>query len=241
MEILTLPSGRIWCIWNIGVSMEDYLYSLDATEAAKELGCSIATLIGKLTSFDYSVIPSLTEREEGDTEKWVDIRSRYPFTLIILMDKRSNDIAGYMSFVPLDGKTFMQIKTGTLIDGDIKAESIPELKPGSRCYLYLTMIFLRKEYRGTGAVNRLYSSFVKTLSGFAAKDIFFYEVALNAYTRDGERSAINLGMKLVSKGAPRGKIYSTNILQLLNSGGPMADQTLAKAYSEIGHDNVLGL
>lgn len=216
------------------ISMEHSFYSLDAEGAAKELGCSIAVLIDKLASFDYSAIPSLTEREEGDTEKWVRIRSMYPFTVIVLFDRRNNGIAGYMSFVPLDRETFMQIKAGKLIDGDIRAESIPQLKPGSRPYIYFTMIFLKEEYRHTGTVNELYRSFTKMLSEFAAKGIFFHEVALNAYTSEGERSAIHLGMKFVANGTPRGRIYSASTLQLLSSNSLMADRALAKAYSKIG-------
>lgn len=214
------------------VDMEHNLYTLDAAEAAKSLGCSIADLIIKLSSFDYDSIPVLTEREEGDTKKWVAIRSRYPFTVIVIMDRNSNDIAGYWSFVPLDEKTFKRIKDGTLIDGDIAIENIPELKPGSRCYMYITMVFLKKEYRHTDEVSIIYDSFIKILSEFVEKGVFFHEVAANAYTKEGEAFDLHLGMSFITLSAERGKIYSAKIQSILASKYLKADKKLIEAYSE---------
>lgn len=208
------------------------LYSLNATEAAKELGCSIADLIDKLSFFDYSSIPSLTEMEEGDTEKWVEIRSRYPFTITVIMDRDKNEMAGYWSFVPLDEKTFGRIKAGTMVDGDIAIENIPELKPESRCYMYMTMVFLKKEYRHTGAVSEIYNSFTKILSDFAEKDVFFYEIAANAYTKEGESFNLHLGMSFIIRSAERGKIYSAKTQSVLASEYLKAGRNLIKAYSE---------
>ncbi len=211
--------------------MANNLYFLNAAEAAKSLGCSIAGLIDKLTSFDYASIPALTEREEGDTEKWVAIRSRYPFTITVIMDCDSNDIAGYWSFVPLDEKTFRCIKGGTMIDGDIAIENIPELKPGSRCYMYITMVFLKKEYRHTDAVSAIYGSFTKILSEFAEKNIFFHEVAANAYTKEGELFDLRLGMSFITRSVERGKIYSAKTQLILASKYLRADKKLVEAYS----------
>lgn len=213
------------------VDMEHNLYTLDAAEAAKSLGYSIATLIDKLSSFDYGSIPALTEREEGDTKKWVSIRSKYPFTIAVIMDRNSNDIAGYWSFVPLDEKTFKRIKDGTVIDGDIAIENIPKLKSGSRCYMYITMIFLKKEYRHTGAVNAIYYSFAKIISELAENDVFFHEVATNAYTKEGESVALHLGMSFVIRSAERGKIYSAKTQSILASKYLKAEKKLIEAYS----------
>jgi hypothetical protein len=213
------------------VGIKHNLYPLNAGEAAKFLGCSIADLIDKLTSFDYSSIPTLTEREEGDTENWVAIRSRYPFTIIVIMDRDRNDIAGYWSFVPVDEKTFKRIKSGTMIDGDIALENIPELKPGSRCYMYITMVFLKKEYRHTDAVGAIYDSFTETFSKFAEKDIFFHEVAANAYTEEGKSFGMRLGMSFVTHSAERGEIYSAKTQLILASKYLNASEKLIKAYS----------
>lgn len=101
------------------------------------------------------------EKYQGEIDKYNYFFDLNPESFIFVLDKNTNNMAGYLLFVPLKGKTYNQLKSGNYIDVSlIKKEDITSLTNGIN-NLYLYSMIVSPAYRGKGLADILVDEFIK--------------------------------------------------------------------------------
>ncbi len=193
-----------------------------------KMGWNFDTLLDDLIELDYEDIRGLSIKDEGTHLEWVGIVKKSPDSARILIDKKG--IVGYWHFFALTDKIFNYAKSGKLVESHINKDEVYSLKKPGRYKMYFSVIVLVPELRDTGTIRLLDRSFYEAIEKYARKGVYFDEICLNTYTRDGFKRAKQFGMKKIARDVSKGDMYWLDFPTFLAKN--CHNKTLLKLYKK---------
>jgi len=136
---------------------------------------------------------------------------RNPLIYILLKDRKSTEVVGYINAMPLFDQTFQEICNGSVdiaeLEHKIRRYDIPDFYR-----IYICSIGVLEEYRTPGNLCRLLDAFFLRVYRLAQKNIYVLDVVTDAATGEGEQMCISFGMHTTNRTSHDFPIYRTRML-----------------------------
>lgn len=201
-------------------------------------GWSLKKLVHRGVELDYECMKGLTGADEGTHSQWLGVLKKSMGTEQYLVDGRYN-LLGYWHFVALRENYYKALMKGVFVDSQVTANAIYSLDRPGRYHMYIIEVLLLPSLRDTDAIVMLDDSFYEVVGTFAKRRVYFSDISLNAYTRDGLKRARKLGMRYVTNDTSRGTIYSCSFIDYIKRNAKR-HKSLIKAYeAEFGKESAI--
>ncbi len=125
-----------------------------------------------------------------------------------------------------------------LLDSQIKPSSIYPLNKKGFYTIYIVETLLVPKYKDTNAIVMLDYSFFDAIYDFAKEGVYFTEVLVDAFTADGRKWCVNLGMKLVAKNTLHRDMYYMDFEDFVLKNAPKRTNLIKAYFRHFKHDNL---
>jgi hypothetical protein len=184
----------------------------------------------EFNNYDYAVLP------EGLSKKWILINNDiHTFVLY----EESNELAGYISGMPLKDSAFEKIKTGKITDSEIQENDIMPFTKNAELKIYIMCMATKKNVRQyrcghfNEVTQKLFSGFFNKLIEYWENDnIKIIEFAAVAWTPQGINVCKLLGMEQIYRDRFDHPIFclNTHKYKRLNTNYIQGIDNLINAY-----------
>ena len=195
-------------------------------------GWDARELLHELLRIDYATLEGLDAESAGFADQWAPIFAEHPDTWRVLVD--GERIAGYWHFAPLFPSDYALVERGELLDQDITIDRCEAFELPGHYRIYVCQACLLPEYRTTGNIRMLYTSFFDVLARLAAEDVFVSHVCANAYTPAGAALCRTFQLPAGPGHSHAGRVHAGTIAQVLESGFGRRLAELRERYAREG-------
>lgn len=224
--------------WAMQEQSTDNRYFIRGYEYLGASGIDEEELLDRLISIDVSLVPRLTQQDEGSAEQWAPIFHSSPFTWRLLT--WGDQVVGYWHYVLLKDEFFEQVKDGILRDSEINPTMLdfPSLVDMTKNYkMYIIMIGVHGSHQHLGPGSKLVRSFVTEIERSASNGLFMSDFVAVAYTPQGLSLCQDFGMHRIGRhrAAREGElaeIFYASGLQVASNGHLSRHPKIARAYSQ---------
>lgn len=193
-------------------------------------------LARRLIEIDHTLIPNLTEKDEGTAEQWAKIFRASPFTWKVLT--YADQIIGYWQYVYLQDAYFDLVKAGKLHDSEIDVSMLdfPSLLNEQKTYkMYIIMIGVHSAHQHLGVGAILLSHLIKQIQRDAENGFFCAQFAAVGHTPDGVKLCRELGMDFIgrhasSDGSQLAEVFHAPARQIVTTGCLSRYPKLVRSY-----------
>jgi hypothetical protein len=161
-------------------------------------------MIGECVRLDASVFePSTCATLEQCLEWW----NCSPGIYLLVQDKMTGAIAGYINHMAVVDEVANRILTGNLIDPQISCNDIAPLEIPGLYRLFLCSIVIDRRLRHSVALRVLCDAFVDRVYRLAQNDIYFSDIIADAFTSHGQQLCRHIGMKPICSSVHRSIVF----------------------------------
>lgn len=178
---------------NRGVNFNSYFGS-DVTEE----------MISQAIDIDSCVY---TGHLKGMYDTCVGWWKKNPEIYVMLEDKKTNKIVGYINAMPINDDLYQKIRNGESIDTAITPDDIETYNENKAYKLYFCSIAIHPDYHNTNAFKRLINQFMLHIFELHERGINFSSYIADAVSAVGEKMCKYIGLKYVNDTKHKSKIF----------------------------------
>ena len=166
---------------------------IEGGEYLRERGLSHRWLAETLLAQDKRLIGTSSTIGVQDPDQWASIFEALPDSWRLLTCR--DEIIGNWHYLPTIPGVVEELRTGRLLDGDLRLEHATSLDLPGTLEIYFTALTLEGEFRRTTAIMMMLRSIVASLIQLAERGIYFSRITALACTPQAILLCQRLGMK----------------------------------------------
>lgn len=153
---------------------------------------------------------------QGVYETCVKWWGKNPLIYIMLEDKETHNIVGYINVMPISDTCYHKIRNGEIIDTDICLEDIETYDFRGTYNLYFSSIAIHPDYHNTNAFKNLVDGFITHIQQLSKRGINFSSIIVDAVSDAGEKLCEHIRLNYILTSNHNSKIYEGNLCDLIS-------------------------
>ena len=129
---------------------------------------------------------------------------------IMIINDLTDEIIGYMNYVPINDEFYEKIRTGLYIDTILKAKDILKYEKNNEYNIYLSSIVINPSYQNMGYSKLLLNALKEKIEKLYKQQIYYKRIIADVVSNEGKHICDQLKIKFVKNTNHFSKIYETN-------------------------------
>jgi len=130
---------------------------------------------------------------------------------IMIINDLTDEIIGYMNYVPINDEFYEKIRTGLYIDTILKAKDILKYEKNNEYNIYLSSIVINPSYQNMGYSKLLLNALKEKIEKLYKQQIYYKRIIADVVSNEGKHICDQLKIKFVKNTNHFSKIYETNL------------------------------